>query len=240
MAALDMLTLVTLLSIITFQQCAGQRALEYWQTINKDVQDEIVDTFNEIRRNVKPPSQNMLKMVWDEDAATTGLIWIRKCQFSFSPVRLRPNNASACGELLYRTAIPYKWSIVINEWYNMQEEFKYGKGERFYKDETGHYSQVVWALSHRVGCQVAFCDVDFMYACSFCPAGNDYSKMSLPYEEGEPCKRCPNDCDDRLCTNPCPHQDSYVNCEELKAGCLSDPIIKAGCKATCQCPTEIK
>ncbi|XP_069092233.1 cysteine-rich venom protein-like isoform X2 [Pleurodeles waltl] len=235
------LALVTALLALVFQTSTGQQIiLEIRDTSNEDVQEEIVNTLNQLRRSVNPQAQNMLKLRWSDDAAAVALVWIRKCHFGHHPVRMRPVNATLCSELLYKTYIPHEWTTVIDEWFNQKDNFTYGVGEQFNNAQVGDYTQMVWALSHQVGCHVAFCGTDFMYSCSFCPAGNDHKRMASPYEAGKPCGRCPNYCDDGLCTNPCIYKDNYVNCEELKHGCHTDPIIKDGCKATCKCTTEIK
>ncbi|XP_069461866.1 cysteine-rich venom protein-like isoform X2 [Ambystoma mexicanum] len=235
-----MLAVVAIALFVVLDQSNGQDALPRLDTNNEKVKKEIVGLINDLRRNVKPQSQNMLKMRWSEDAATVGDIWYKQCVFYQPPTKTRSITTNSCGETVYKTNHPISWADVINTWYNQQENFTFGIGERFSNAHISHYTQIVWAVSYQVGCQVAYCNTDYMYSCTFCPAGNDYSRTDTPYEAGEPCQKCPAHCDEGLCTNPCAFEDIYGNCNELKDACLNDQIVKAGCKATCKCTTEIK
>ncbi|CAL8392331.1 unnamed protein product [Arctogadus glacialis] len=75
--------------------------------------------------------------------------------------------------------------------------------------------------------------------CVYCPAGN-YG-FAVPYNSGPTCGDCPNDCDDKLCTNPCPHTDQYSNCADLAQqwGC-GHTQVASSCPATCKCANLIK
>uniref|UniRef100_A0A8C7YQ30 SCP domain-containing protein n=1 Tax=Oryzias sinensis TaxID=183150 RepID=A0A8C7YQ30_9TELE len=72
----------------------------------------------------------------------------------------------------------------------------------------GHYTQMVWADTHGVGCAVHFCNtienldwnnVSYL-VCNYFPAGNYDDER--PYVEGDWCSRCPEDldvCQNHLC-----------------------------------------
>ncbi|XP_069092229.1 cysteine-rich venom protein-like [Pleurodeles waltl] len=234
------LALGTVLLAFVMPQCTGQKLLGHLDTMDGHVQKDIVNLMNTLRRNVKPKAANMLKLKWNEEAATIAELWVRKCNFNHSPIAQRTLNATTCGEIMYKTNYAASWEHVINTWYKQEDNFTYGMGERTPYAWIAHYTQLVWAQSHEVGCQVALCDKDFIYSCNFCPAGNEYTRMGLPYESGDSCGRCPKDCDAGLCTNPCPYHDKYINCQALKGDCLSDSLVRTGCQATCKCTTEIK
>ncbi|XP_069092230.1 cysteine-rich venom protein latisemin-like [Pleurodeles waltl] len=236
---MSMMVVVTLLLAVVLQLSTGQQFLGALDTNNENVQKEIVDTINTLRRNVRPPSRNMLQMRWSEDVATVPELWLKKCVFYQGPAKVKTLDATSCGEALHKTSNPISWTEVINKWYKQEENFTYGSGERFPNAHYGLYTQLVWALSYKVGCKVAVCDADYTYSCNFCPGANDYLRVHKPYEEGEPCSGCPDNCEDGLCTNPCPHTDSYANCEEFKDGCLDNEIIKIKCRNTCQCASQI-
>ncbi|XP_069461869.1 cysteine-rich venom protein-like [Ambystoma mexicanum] len=240
MKGMAMLATVTVMLAFALQQSTGSKLLASVETNIPSVQNEIIGLINTIRRNVKPQAQNMLKMTWSEHAAASAEAWVRKCNFNHSPVKDRTLNETICSELLFKASYPASWTHIIRTWFKQEENFTYGVGEKFVDAQIGHYTQMVWARSNQMGCQVAFCGKAFIYSCIFCPAGNDYTRMGLPYEMGTTCKRCPNDCEDGLCTNPCPYTDKYVNCDEMKDDCEFDSLVREGCKATCQCTTEIK
>ncbi|XP_078502865.1 cysteine-rich venom protein pseudechetoxin-like [Lissotriton helveticus] len=222
------------------QQIMAEKLLANLDTMDQRVQKEIVDLINNLRRNVKPKPANMLKLTWNEDAAGISEFWIRKCNFNHSPASQRTINETQCGALMYRANYAASWEHVIKAWYSQEENFSYGIGLRLPYGWIAHFTQLVWAKSHEIGCQVVLCNKDFIYSCNFCPGGNDYTMIGLPYESGKPCGRCPGHCDAGLCTNPCLYNDKYINCESLKQDCESDYLVKIGCQATCKCPTEIK
>ncbi|XP_070611837.1 glioma pathogenesis-related protein 1 isoform X2 [Erythrolamprus reginae] len=73
----------------------------------------------------------------------------------------------------------------------------------------GHYTQVVWATSHKVGCAYVYCPYldgkekhSNILVCNYAPAGN--YRGVRPYKEGIPCSNCPqgDTCKDNLCRNP--------------------------------------
>ncbi|KAF6113299.1 cysteine rich secretory protein 2 [Phyllostomus discolor] len=149
-----------------------------------------------------------------------------------------------CGENLFMSTDPTAWSNAIQNWYDESQNFVYGVGPKSSSAVVGHYTQVVWYSSYRVGCGVAFCpnqdSLKYYYVCQYCPAGNNVSKKNTPYQQGTPCASCPGNCDNGLCTNSCQYEDLLSNCDSLKktAGCGHE-LLKEKCKATCQCENKI-
>ncbi|XP_037376802.1 cysteine-rich secretory protein 1 [Talpa occidentalis] len=210
------------------------------------VQNEIVAMHNTLRRNVVPPASNMLKMNWSEKAAQNARIWSNNCELRKSNALKRRITNTFCGENIYLTSHLYSWSNVIGIWYNESKYFNYGDWSSVGGDETiDHYTQIVWATSYLIGCGIASCherkSTRYFYVCHYCHEGNDPDKMNVPYNNGPPCGDCPKDCEDKLCTNPCPYYDEQRNCKAKKRlqGC-KHPSVQQLCKATCQCDTGIK
>ncbi|OWK13465.1 CRISP1 [Cervus elaphus hippelaphus] len=102
---------------------------------------------------------------------------------------------------------------------------------------------VVWATSYLIGCGVSSCHkgIHYLYICHYCHEGNDPEKKNVPYNKGSPCGDCPNNCEDKLCTNPCIYYDEYNNCntQTQHLGCKHLSVQRL-CKASCMCQTEIK
>ncbi|XP_042636260.1 cysteine-rich secretory protein 1 [Orycteropus afer afer] len=207
------------------------------------VQEEIVNVHNNFRRHVTPSARNMLKMSWSEDAAQNARTLTSQCNpvDSYPPDRQIGENF--CGENMFFASYPMSWSSVIEMWYNESKYFTYGKWKRLGK-KTDHYTQVVWAISYLIGCGVTLCGERrsnrYLYICHYCHEGNDYKK-NKPYKDGLPCADCPDACEDRLCTNPCPYADAIIICKKKikKLGC-NDKLVGQYCKASCLCTTEIK
>uniref|UniRef100_A0A3B3BA68 ShKT domain-containing protein n=1 Tax=Oryzias melastigma TaxID=30732 RepID=A0A3B3BA68_ORYME len=201
------------------------------------VQSVIVDVHNAFRRAVEPAAADMLMMVG-----------------FFQRYEL--------GENLFYSTSPNSWTSVINAWYKEVSHFTFPNASTNGKP-IGHYTQVVWNSSYKVGCGVTLCSNNiYLYGCHYyrtlfhiCSLQNrpqhfmsTFSDTSSygnfkrwpPYKVGTPCASCPNNCVDKLCTNPCPYINQYLNCPALKAltGC-QNVHIAAWCPASCKCSTEI-
>uniref|UniRef100_A0A8C8TSI8 Cysteine-rich secretory protein 4 n=2 Tax=Peromyscus maniculatus bairdii TaxID=230844 RepID=A0A8C8TSI8_PERMB len=211
-----------------------------------DPQEEIVNAHNAFRRKVSPPAKNMLKMSWSSAAAGNARIQARYCDTSHSdPLERRLSN-TFCGENIHLEHYPYSWSKVIEVWYNESKHFTYGEWPSSDDEyETDHYTQMVWAVSYLIGCDVASCRrhkaAIYLYVCHYCHEGNNPDSLNKPYKQGLPCADCPHNCEDGLCTNPCLYYDEYNNCDKQvkRTGC-THPSVQQFCKASCLCKTEIK
>ncbi|XP_037375752.1 cysteine-rich secretory protein 2-like [Talpa occidentalis] len=243
MALLPVLVILIAMLLPPLPAEGGDPDLTNILTSQKKIQKEIVNKHNELRKSVAPPASNMLKMEWNKEAAKNAQKWANKCTLQHSNPEERKTNTK-CGENLYMSSDPAPWSDAIQSWYDESNNFIYGKGPKSSDAVVGHYTQLVWYSSYRVGCGVAYCpnqaDLKYFYVCQYCPAGNILSKKNTPYQEGAPCSSCPDNCDDGLCTNNCEYEDLLSNCNSLKttAGCEHD-LLKEKCKATCLCENKI-
>nr|KAF6362700.1 cysteine rich secretory protein 1 [Pipistrellus kuhlii] len=210
------------------------------------VQNEIVDLHNTFRREVDPPASNMLKMSWEEEAAKNARELSKYCEVGQSNALKRRITNTFCGENTYLTSSLISWTDVIQIWYNESYYFQYGDWPKTdEKKSVYHYTQMVWASSYLIGCDVSPCcqrlSPQYLYVCHYCHEGNEPDLMDKPYEQGVTCGDCPHDCENKLCTNPCIYYDEYTNChiQKVVPGCkvLS---VRLQCKATCTCTTEIK
>uniref|UniRef100_A0A2K6EPW5 Cysteine rich secretory protein 2 n=1 Tax=Propithecus coquereli TaxID=379532 RepID=A0A2K6EPW5_PROCO len=236
-------------------------------TTQTQVQREIVDKHNELRRAVFPPASNMLKMEWNREASANAQKWANKCTLEHSNPEDR-KTSTKCGENLYMSSDPTSWSNAIQSWYDESLDFEYGVGQKHPDKVIGHYTQLVWYSSYLVGCGIAYCpNQDFLkyyYVCQYCPAlrhfqllreeqsekyltlcilnfsGNNVVKKNTPYQQGAPCASCPDNCEKGLCTNSCEYEDLLTNCDSLKntAGCEHE-LLKEKCKASCLCENKI-
>ncbi|XP_063147517.1 cysteine-rich venom protein kaouthin-2-like [Candoia aspera] len=238
-----MIALVLLLSLAAvLQQSSGNGHFAAESTSRIEKQKEIVDRHNYLRRTVNPKASNMLQMEWHSNAAKNAKSWADKCSFGHSPANLRTVEKLNCGENLFMSTHPHSWTAVLQSWHDEAKNFQHGIGPRPANAVTGHYTQMVWYNSYRVGCAAVKCPTSkFYYVCHYCPAGNIVTSVAMPYKAGPPCGDCPSACVNGLCTNPCKYQDTYSNCPDLVKDkkCKGDWITRA-CPASCFCPTEIK
>ncbi|XP_008063345.1 cysteine-rich secretory protein 1 [Carlito syrichta] len=211
----------------------------------ENVQEEIVNVHNTLRRGVVPSAGNMQKMSWSEEAAQNARIYSKYCDATESnPLERRLAN-TFCGENMHVASYPVSWSHVIGVWHSESKNFKYGQWTSDDDIMTDHYTQIVWATSYLIGCGIASCRQKglprYLYICHYCHEGNYPETKNQPYKTGTPCEECPHDCEDKLCTNPCLYYDEYTNCDEQiqSLGC-NHSSSALFCKASCLCDTEIK
>ncbi|XP_037000606.2 glioma pathogenesis-related protein 1 isoform X2 [Artibeus jamaicensis] len=96
----------------------------------------------------------------------------------------------------------------VTSWYNEVQYYDFTT--RKCRKVCGHYTQVVWADSYKVGCAVQYCpkvsgfegfSSVAHFICNYGPGGN---YPTWPYKKGSTCSACPqNDqCVDNMCINP--------------------------------------
>ncbi|XP_062971929.1 cysteine-rich secretory protein 3-like [Elgaria multicarinata webbii] len=246
-----MTLLLTLLALAAgLHPCVGNEkhaaAFAALSTDFLDIQNEILDKHNDLRKQVEPSASNMLKMKWNGTAANNAKRWANQCIYNHSVKSQRTiENGIVCGENLFYSSFPKSWSDAIQQWFNERIHFTYMKGPKTEKAVIGHYTQLVWYKSYLVACAVSMCqqkELQYFYVCHYCPGGNiEGINYYTPYKEGEQCGDCPGNCDDGLCTNPCLDEDIYANCVNLKKKhSCNHPTVKAGCQGSCQCTSEIQ
>uniref|UniRef100_G1KSX8 SCP domain-containing protein n=1 Tax=Anolis carolinensis TaxID=28377 RepID=G1KSX8_ANOCA len=138
---------------------------------------------------------------WDPELEAIAKDYATKCIWEHNPDRGRR------GENLFAMSGDLDVKTIVESWY---DEYQYYNMTTLTCEEgqmCGHYTQVVWANTERVGCETVFCetltvlnDTDMhLVVCNYEPPGN--VKGHKPYKEGEPCSMCPEgySCKDALC-----------------------------------------
>ncbi|XP_069100457.1 GLIPR1-like protein 1 [Pleurodeles waltl] len=166
---------------------------------------------NSARALVSPPATNMQHMSWDTTLASTAQAWAEKCIFDHNvdlqkPGKLHPK-FSTVGENIWIGGHNMQISPT-KLWVSEKKDYHYNTNRCF--DVCGHYTQVVWANTYKVGCGAHFCpnvknypqrkDM-IMLVCNYGPAGNNGQQ---PYTTGDSCSKCSAEdgCKDNLCVNP--------------------------------------
>ncbi|KAM8820091.1 glioma pathogenesis-related protein 1-like [Eudromia elegans] len=172
---------------------------------------DCVTTHNDFRSKVNPPASNMLRMSWDPALAKTAKAWAKKCQFKHNiylkkPGKVHPTFTPVGENIWTGTATFFSVDGALSDWFNEIQSYDFNTNSC--SDQCGHYTQVVWATSYKVGCAVHFCDtVEYFpgllkaahFVCNYGPAGNYPTK---PYKVGRSCSGCSNDkCANNLCEN---------------------------------------
>ncbi|KAL5007823.1 hypothetical protein ScPMuIL_016629 [Solemya velum] len=150
----------------------------------------IVEEHNRYRSAVQPTATNMMKMSWDDEVAHIAQVWAETCQFEHDKSRAIPGRFSVGQNLAkgQRT-----WEQAMSDWHSEIKDFEYGTRS----NRVGHFTQMVWASSIKIGCGYAECGTDRMFVCNYGPAGNVNGQQ--PFEKGKSCEACPGRCTDNLC-----------------------------------------
>ncbi|XP_060516924.1 cysteine-rich venom protein natrin-2-like isoform X2 [Cylas formicarius] len=219
------------------------------------VRNKIVAYHNFFRSKVKPLASNMLKMKWHDRAARAAQIWARKCRFLVhdSPAGRHVTEYGACGQNIFVATKRVPWFFAVETWWLEKDRFAFGKKNNL--TVVGHYTQLVWAATHEVGCGLAECSASsvpwkkfYNYVCNYCPTGNWPGRVARPYEKGNPCSACKKNCSRKLCLNACPTANVWANCDYLYKAhphWLCNSQTPKGrerssfCKATCTCRHQI-
>ncbi|XP_060063996.1 cysteine-rich venom protein-like isoform X2 [Ylistrum balloti] len=154
----------------------------------------IVNTHNTFRSSVSPTATNMRQMSWDDEVAMIAQKWAEYCQYGhddgysrYIPGRFSVGQNIASGHA--------SWTAAMNAWHSEVSDFTLGGSNVF--SDVGHYTQIVWAETSKIGCGFAVCSGSNYYVCNYSPAGNfDYNN---PYRSGNSCADCPTSCNNKLC-----------------------------------------
>uniref|UniRef100_A0A1A8BZL8 GLI pathogenesis-related 1 n=1 Tax=Nothobranchius kadleci TaxID=1051664 RepID=A0A1A8BZL8_NOTKA len=173
--------------------------------------EDCVKEHNTARSAVSPPASNMLYMTWDEGLAMTARAWARRCEFKHNiylkDVRSVHPTFHSVGENIWTgaPASSFNTKHAIKRWVNESHDYNFNNNKCAYV--CGHYTQVVWADSYKVGCAVQLCtngvkhfttSEGALLVCNYGPGGNVNGWP--PYNSvGTACSGCRGRCKDRLC-----------------------------------------
>jgi len=176
----------------------------------------ILTKHNEARSVAK--AANMLNMTWDADLAELAQRWVNTCpgghevqnydRYMFGFYTVGQNYAGT-------SSATDTWGKMVDLWINERDDYTYTSNSCAAGKKCGHYTQVVWAKSHKVGCAAAACPNysdnagKFQFICNYAPGGN--SNNESPYVDGgsSPASDCETkvsgknlcDCSGQICRN---------------------------------------
>ncbi|KAK9511778.1 hypothetical protein O3M35_000374 [Rhynocoris fuscipes] len=186
--------------------CTNGNKLLGMKSLTESERQIILKAHNDYRNYVasgkqagQPPAENMLEMTWDDHAATQAFNWASECKFEHNRPRTLTNRPM--GQNLYIKLYSlgqdvnttfYQWvDSMIKGWYDEVNYYKFGGP---FSTQTGHYTQLIWAKSDKIGCGYSYYKEsnNFWYAgylvCNYAPAGNYIGQK--PYRTGKTnCKK---------------------------------------------------
>ncbi|XP_042636683.1 peptidase inhibitor 16 [Orycteropus afer afer] len=203
-----------------------------------------VEAHNFYRAQTNPPAANMLKMLWDEDLAIFAKGYAKQCIWAHNP------NRGWRGENLFAiTGDSMDVQMAVAEWHRERDYYNFSTGTCQPGQMCGHYTQVVWAKSDRIGCDSHLCtklqnvddsNVHFL-VCNYAPPGN--VRRQKLYEVGPPCSACPKGyhCEQNLCepiTGPEEPQDLPCLVTEAQTSLATEALGSSKTDAPSSLTTE--
>ncbi|XP_040092797.1 GLIPR1-like protein 1, partial [Oryx dammah] len=168
--------------------------------------EECLRFHNEARSNVSPPAADMKYMSWDKALAKTAETWAHNCNYGNTSClsqlfQCHPNFPFVGENFWIGPLTLFSPQSTLSMWYDERNSYTFNT--RSCSKICGHYTQVVWAHSYKVGCAVGICPKlgssdTVLFVCNYGPRGN-YLNTS-PYRTGTPCSMCEGDtCENKLC-----------------------------------------
>ncbi|XP_078510855.1 GLIPR1-like protein 1 isoform X1 [Lissotriton helveticus] len=190
----------------------------------------------------KPPEEVMhetrwdwrLYRSWDPALAKTAEVWASKCRFDHNPATKQHGKA-------HPTFFTLGENIALGTmaptplWHSEVKVYDYST--HGCSGTCGHYTQVVWAASYKLGCAAKKCSSlrnAVLFVCDYGPAGN--YRGAKPYETGATCSKCAagDHCVNNLCTNPERDQIiGYGSWSPISAECTQNCHIVLGFHLVC-------
>ncbi|XP_055004140.1 peptidase inhibitor 16-like [Boleophthalmus pectinirostris] len=186
--------------------------------LNEDQEELLVELHNRYRGVVQPSASAMLPLKWDGNLKILAEKYAATCVWNHNP------ELEDTGENLYVGTGELDLERALEKWFLEKADYSYYNNSCEEDKMCGHYTQMVWADTHRVGCAVHLCaqmeglgwsDPTHFLVCNYFPAGNYEGER--PYVEGDWCSQCPEDfqrCLNNLCapevepTEPEPEEET--------------------------------
>ncbi|CAD5220862.1 unnamed protein product [Bursaphelenchus okinawaensis] len=153
-----------------------------------------------------PVASDMQQFTYDTSLEATAASWAAGCIYQHPSVLNYGQNIAQSFATDETTAL----NDSMFAWWDEISVYPYGPQVLVFSDQTGHFTQMAWANTNKVGCAVQFCSNgpqngwDFanwaFTVCDYSPAGNVLTEPL--YDIGPVCTSCPSlsdPCDDGLC-----------------------------------------
>ncbi|XP_063781912.1 peptidase inhibitor 16-like isoform X2 [Pseudophryne corroboree] len=164
----------------------------------------LVDKHNSYRSQMDPPAAGMVMLRWDTTLEKLATSYAAKCIWEHNEERgFRGEN------LFVMSGSHLDVELGLDDWHREQDYYNFTTNVCQEGQMCGHYTQMVWADTERVGCGEKFCEkVEgfdepnmHLLVCNYEPPGNFEGEK--PYKPGVPCSDClpTHTCRDSLCAD---------------------------------------
>ncbi|XP_060929996.1 peptidase inhibitor 16-like [Limanda limanda] len=173
-----------------------------WSFLSEEQEELLVELHNHYRGQVSPSASAMMPLRWDPSLKLIAEGYAAKCVWNHNP------ELEETGENLFAGTGPLDLREALEKWFLEHLDYSFHNNSCDEDKMCGHYTQMVWADTHRVGCAFHLCNnmeglewerVSYL-VCNYYPAGNYEDQR--PYVEGDWCSSCPENlqkCENNLC-----------------------------------------
>jgi pathogenesis-related protein 1 len=127
---------------------------------------------NQVRATIPVPA-----LTWDPTIAATAAAYAAKCMFEHSGTKGLGENLAA-----YAPPKGQKANAPVDDWAGEKADYDYASNSCTSGKDCGHYTQLVWKSSQRLGCAVQTCSQNSpfgasfpdwdLWVCEYAPPGN--------------------------------------------------------------------
>ncbi|XP_040275442.1 peptidase inhibitor 16-like [Bufo bufo] len=164
----------------------------------------IVEKHNFYRARAEPPAADMKALRWDQTLEDLAKSYAAKCIWDHNEERgFRGEN------LFIMSGSSLDVELGLADWHRERDYYNFTTEACQEGQMCGHYTQMVWGNSERVGCGENFCEKlegfdetnMFLLVCNYEPPGNFQGEK--PYTPGAFCSSCPSShvCRESLCAD---------------------------------------
>jgi pathogenesis-related protein 1 len=138
-----------------------------------DERQRMIDAHDAARAAASPaPDPPLPAMSWSEEAAAVAADWAGRCVFEHNADRGERGENLA----FFSTSLESTPEMVVEGWAGEIEFYDYATNTCAAGEQCGHYTQVVWRDTTKVGCAKAQCTIDgfdgVLWVCDYEPPGN--------------------------------------------------------------------
>jgi uncharacterized protein YkwD len=130
--------------------------------------------------NAVRASVGVAPLVWDPELAAIAQGWADQCVDVMPPTGLIDHNANrsatypeSVGENIYGSTGVATGSAAVNDWASEASSYDYATNTC--SSVCGHYTQLVWGTTTKVGCGISTCaglQYSHSIVCDYAPSGN--------------------------------------------------------------------
>ena len=120
-----------------------------------------------------PAASNMKNMIYDLELEKKAQIWASKCLFQHSPYYMRLNTGENLYYSKHQTNNIKLLLEATNYWWNELGKYDFNPRIPFqFNNRIGHFTQMAWAKTKRVGCGITKCSTKTLILCNYAQKGN--------------------------------------------------------------------